>query len=233
MNSTSSAYHDQGMTLRQAALVSGIGLLIMAVTAPFAEFFVYAKLIVSGDISQTVQNIQGNRGLFLTGIFAFLIVFICDVIVAWALYVLLIPVNQSLSLLTAWFRLVYTAIALFGLTKLAVIFRLLSSSDYQSTIGTDPLHAQIQLLLSSFRYEWGLGLILFGIHLCLLGYLVYRSGFIPRTLGVLLAIAGLGWVIYELGPYFFPDADIGFLFITFFAELIFMGWLLVRGWKIQ
>ena len=232
MNPNNSLIHDQGLTLRQAALVAGFGLLIMVVAAPFAEFFVYAKLVVSGEIEKTVQNIQANGGLLVAGIFAFLITFILDVIVAWALYVLLAPVNRSLSLLTAWFRLVYTAIALVGLLKLVTVYRMLNAPDYLILFGSDQLHAQVKLLLGSFRYDWSMGLILFGIHLVLLAYLVYRSGYIPRILGILLAIAGVGWVIHELGPYLFPDADLGFLFITFFGELIFMAWLLIRGWKI-
>ena len=107
----------QGISLRQAALVAGFGLVIMAVAAPFAEFFVYAKMVVSGNTGATVQNMQTQGGLLLAGIFSYLVVFICDVLVAWALYVLLIPVNRALSLLTAWFRLVYTAIALFALVN--------------------------------------------------------------------------------------------------------------------
>lgn len=99
VSSISSAMHDQGITLRQAALTAGFGGLIM-VAAPFAES-VYAKLVIPGKIEETVQNIVANQGLFLAGLFAYLITFICDVLVAWALYILLIPVNRSLSLLTA------------------------------------------------------------------------------------------------------------------------------------
>lgn len=232
MNVTFQATHDQGMSLRLAALVAGLGLLGMTIAAPFAEFFVYAKLVESGDIQTTVQNMQTSGGLLIAGIFSYLFVFILDVLVAWALYVLLIPVNRSLSLLTAWFRLVYTAIALFALAKLATVYRLLHTSDYLADIGMEQLHFQVQLLLGAFRYEWGLGLILFGLHLVLLGYLVYRSGYIPRWLGILLVIAGTGWVIYELGPYLMPDVDLGFLIIAFSLEIVFMGWLLIRGWKI-
>jgi hypothetical protein len=136
-------------------------------------------------------------------------------------------------LLTAWFRLVYTVIALCSLLKLATAFRILNTPDYLTVVGSDQLHAQVQLLLKSFRYEWSMGLVLFGIHIGLLGYLVYRSGYIPRILGILLAIAGLGYLIYYLGPYLYPTADVGFIMITFFGELIFMLWLLVRGWKIR
>ncbi|MFQ6006141.1 MAG: DUF4386 domain-containing protein [Woeseia sp.] len=233
VSSINSAVHDQGISLRQAALTAGIGILIMAIAGPFAELVVYPKLVIPGKIEETVRNISANQGFFLAGVFAYLIIFVCDVLVAWALYVLLIPVNRTLSLLTAWFRLVYAVIALFGLSNLVTVFRLLNTPDYLTVFGSDQLHAQVRLLLNSFHYEWGMGLMLFGIHLGLLGYLVYRSDYIPRILGVLLAVAGLGWVIDSLKPYLYPDADLGFIMITFFGELIFMLWLLVRGWKIQ
>lgn len=67
----------------------------------------------------------------------------------------------------------------------------------------------------------------------LLGYLIYRSGYIPRIVGILLVIDGLGWMINSLGPYLVPKFDFGLLFVTFFGELIFMLWLLIRGWKIR
>ena len=117
--------------------------------------------------------------------------------------------------------------------KLVTVFRLLKTPDYETVFGSDQLHAQVKLLLDSFRYEWSTGLVIFGIHLGLLGYLVYRSGYIPKIFGILLGIAGLGWLIYELSPYLAPETDLGFLMITFSGELIFMLWLLVKGWRIQ
>jgi hypothetical protein len=232
MSALHPAAHDQGISLRQAALLAGLGLMIMTIAAPFAEFFVYSKLVVRGDIEATVQNMQAHGGLLLAGIFAYLITFIMDLVVAWALYVLLIPVNQPVSLLTAWFRVVYTAIALFAMLKLVSVYRLLSPADDQMMLGPDQLLIQVDGLLDAFRYEWGVGLILFGIHLLMLGWLVYRSSYIPRVLGILLVVAGAGWVVYELGPYLLPNANLEFLMITFFGELVFMLWLLFRGWKI-
>jgi hypothetical protein len=221
------------VTLRQAALIAGFGLLIMGILAPVAEFFVYSKLVIPGKIEETVRNILANERLFLAGMFCYLITFICDVIVPWALYVLLLPVNRSVSLLAAWFGLVYAVIALVGLLKLVTVFRLLNAPDFMAAIGPDQLHAQVRLLLNGFRYEWSIGLLFFGIHLGLLGSLVYRSGYIPRILGILLAIAGLGCLVYYLGPYLYPKADLGFILVTFLGESIFTLWLLIRGWKIQ
>jgi hypothetical protein len=233
MASMNSADDNRGTTLRQAALIAGFSLLVMALLASFAEIYVYPRLIVPGRIEQTAENILANQGLFLAGIFCYLVTFIGDVLVAWALYVLLRPVNPSVSLLTAWFRLVHTVIALVALLNLVTVLRLLNTPDYLTVFGSDQLHAQVMLLINSFRYGWGISLLFFGIHLGMLGYLVYRSGYIPKILGILLAIAGIGYLIYNLSPYLFSKADLKFLVITFFGELIFILWLLIRGSKIE
>ncbi len=94
------------------------------------------------------------------------------------------------------------------------------------------MHAQVLLQLHIFRYDWAISLVLFGIHLVLLGCLIFRSGYIPKLLGVLLVINGLGWVVDSLGPYLFPNANLGFTFITAFGEIFFMLWLLIRCWKV-
>lgn len=223
--------HQEGLTLRQAALIAGFAYLLSPVST--AEFSIWPKLVIPGNIEQTVQNVVAHRGLFLAAIFCYLITFIEDVVIAWALYVLLAPVNRSLSLLTAWFRLVYTAIVLVGWLNLVTVYRLLTTADYLTLFGSGPLHAQVKLLLDSFRYDWSMSLVLFGVHLVLLGWLIYRSGYIPRIIGILLIIDGLGWEIDSLQPYLYPNAHLRFLFITFLGELLFMLWLLIRGWKIQ
>jgi hypothetical protein len=233
MTSHNPAHSNEGISLRQAALIAGLGLLVMTFAAPFAEFLVFKNMIVRGDIQATAQNILDKNGLFLAGIFAYLLVFIMDIVVAWALYVLFIPVNRSFALLTAWFRLVYTAVVLVALFKLVTVWRLLNTPDYAVMFGQDQLLAQVKLLLNTFRYEMGFGLILFGIYLLMLAWLVFRSTYVPKILALPLVIAGLGWIIYEVVPFFVPGIDLGLLFIAFMGELVFMVWLLVRGWKIQ
>jgi hypothetical protein len=228
MNSTN---HSEGLNLRQAALIAGFGYLLMP--AAFAEFHVFPKLVIPGSMEQTVQNIVVHGRLFFVGILCHLVTLILDVVIAWALYVLLVPVNRSLSLLTAWFRLVYTVLALFGLLNLVTVFRLLHTPAYLTDFGSQQLHAQVKLLLNSFRYDSSISLVIFGIHLGLLGYLTYRSRYIPKILGILLVFVGFSWVIYSLRPYLYPNANLGFIPITGFGELIFPLWLVVRGWKIQ
>jgi len=220
-------------SLRNTALIAGFGILIMAVTGPYAEMYAHGSLIVPGKAAETAQNIANNKTLFVSGIFGYLIMFVCDVAVAWALYVLLKPVNKSVSLLTAWFRLAYAVIAMVALLNLVTALRFINPADYLTVFEPDQLHAQLYLSLVAFQEEWGVGLIVFGIHLGLLGYLVFRSGYIPRVLGILLIISGLGWVMDSLRPFFFPNINTEFWMITVLGELIFMFWLLIKGWKIQ
>ncbi len=78
-----------------------------------------------------------------------------------------------------------------------------------------------------------MSLIVFGIHLVLLGCLVYRSGYIPRFVGVALLIAGAGWVVGGFGPYIFPKIDFDFTQMTAVGELVFILWLWIRGWRIR
>ena len=229
MNPINSANCNEGLTLRQAALIAGFSYLLMPVT--LAEF--YPRLLVPGNIEQTTQNIIAHGRLFATAILCYLITLILDVVIAWALYILLAPVNRALSLLTAWLRLVYTVIALVGVLNLTTVYRLLHTPDYITSFGSGPLHAQAMLLLNSYRYDWSFSLIIFGIHLGLLGYLIYRSGYIPRIIGILLALDGLGWVINPLKPYLYPNARLGFLFIMSWVELVLPLWLVIRGWKLK
>jgi hypothetical protein len=221
----------EGVSLRQAALIVGFAYLLNPVS--YAEFSIYPKLVIPGNIDQTVANIGSHHGLFVAAILCYLINFIEDVIIAWGLYMLLAPVNRALALLAAWFQLVYAAIALFALFNLATVYRMLTTPEYLTLFGSGPLHAQVNLLLHSFRYDYSLALVLFGIHLLLVGYLIVRSSYIPWWLGVVLLINGLGWVVDSLQPYLYPDANLGFVFITFFGEVVFMLWLLIRGWYIR
>jgi Domain of unknown function (DUF4386) len=217
------------ISLRSSAIIAGLAILIMAIAAPFAELYAFPKFVVPGKVSDTVNNILANEGLFRACIFSYLITFVCDLIAAWALYVLLKPVNEDLSLLTALFRLVYAVIALVALVNLISILRLLHGSDFES----DELHTQIMLSFDAFRSGWYFGISFFGIHLGLLGLLVFKSGYIPRILGVLLIIAGLGYLINSLKPFLFPNTNLDFAKFTFYGELIFMFWLLIKGWRIQ
>ncbi len=228
-NKTSTPLTD--ISPRSAAIVAGLGLLLMAVLAPFANFYVLGNLVVANDATATANNISASLGLFRIGIVVFLVVAVLDVIAAWALYVLLEPVNKSLSLLAAWFRLVYAAVFAVSLLPLLNIVQLLGGAAYLKAFAVDQLHAQVMVSLSAFRAGWDSGLVLFGFHLLLLGYLVFKSAMLPKWLGVLVGIAGLGYLIDSFGKFLIPNYTISIAMFTFVGEFLLIFWLLWWGMK--
>ena len=231
MNSDINASRFAEISLRKAAIVAGLGLLIMAILAPIANFGVLQKLIVPGDATITASNIMASAGLFRIGILCFLIVAILDVIVAWGLYVLLKPVNTSLSLLAAWFRVVYAAIFAVALGNLFTVVQILSEDAYLEVFETNQVYAQVMLSLDAFKNAWDLGLVLFGIHLLVLGYLAFQSGYVPRFLGILVVIAGLGYLTDGFGKFLSPNYSVTISMFTFIGEALLTFWLLWRGYK--
>jgi len=133
------------------------------------------------------------------------VIIILDVIVAISLYILMKPTNSNLSLLMALFRIVYAVIFTIALIKMPN--------------------------LNAFNFIWQRGLLVFGFHLLLLGILVFRSTFIPKWVGVLLAISGMGYIIDGFGTYWGYSYNIALY--TFIGELILMFWLVIKGRKIQ
>jgi Domain of unknown function (DUF4386) len=109
----------------------------------------------------------------------------------------------------------------------------LTTPEYAATYGSGLLHAEVNFPLHTFRYDFSLALVIFGILLILAGYLIYRSRCIPWWIGILLVVNGSGWIVNRLQPYLYPHANLGLVFITFFGELIFVLWLLIPGWRIQ
>ena len=221
------------ITLRSAALIAGIGLLIAAIAAPFAEMYVFPRLIVSYKPMETAARVMANESLYIAGLYAYLVTFICDLVITWALYILLKPVNEHLSLLTALFRLVYTVIALVALMNLITAYRLLTTPEYLTIFNKDQLYAQAMICIRAFKNHWYFGIIFFAIHLLMLGYMVLKSNFIPKIMGILLIICGSGYLLTSLRPYLFPAINVDFALYTFFGELVFMLWLLIKGPKIQ
>ena len=200
---------------------------------PFASFSVLPKIFVATSAAQTSQNILANQSLFVAAIFAMLLNFIGDVVAAWGLYVLLRPVNAPVSMLTAWLRVVYAAVGIVAVLNLATAYRLLTQPDYVMALGRDQLDSQVLLAVASFNVQLAFSLIVFGLYLVVLGVLVYKAGYVPSWLGVVLVIDGAGWIITEAGPYVLPRADLGFLIVTSFGELILLAWLIGWGMRLK
>jgi len=216
---------------RQSALIAGVGLLIMTLFAIYAYNFIFPKLIVFDDAYATVHNIKANEFHFRIGVCSYLVVIICDIVVAWSLYIFLKPVDQGISLLTAWLRLVYATIYAMALVSYFNVLQLLNGHDYQKGDNVDWIHTEIMMAIDTFNITWSIGFIFFGLHLAVLGYLVFKSQYIPKTLGILLIIVGLSYLLDYFAEFLFPIADLDFSTYIGWGELLFMFWLLWKGCK--
>jgi hypothetical protein len=199
----------------------------------FATFSAIPRLLDPSSATQTSENILAHQGLFSAAIVAMLVNFVGDVLAAWGLYVLLRPAGAAWSMLVAWFRLVYTAMGLAAVLQLATAHRLLTQQSNLAALGRTALDVQVHVAVRAFQAQFDLSLIIFGVYLTMLGWLIWRSGHVPKWLGAAIVINGLGWVVMQAGNYLLPGVNLGFLFVTTFGELVLLVWLVGWGTRLK
>jgi hypothetical protein len=213
------------------ARITGVIYLFYFLTAVCGEFFLKG-LVVHGDAAATANNILAHQRLFRLGLATGLTATACYVTVTALFYGLFKPVNRTLSLLAAFFSLVGCAILAFAsLFRIAPLV-LLGGSQYLSVFNVEQLRALAYLFLELYGEVVNICFVFFGVYCLVIGYLIFRSAFLPRILGVFMAFAGLGWVTFlspPLANYLRPYI----LLLGVIAELALMLWLLVMGVNVQ
>jgi hypothetical protein len=198
----------------------------MAALAGLGNFVAVEGLVTPGDAARTADDILAAEGTFRLGVLALYLVVVLDVVIAWALMRVFSPVSESLSRLAAWFRLAYSAIFMVAISQLAGIPDLLGGGSGAFT--SEQVDAQALLKVDAFNDIWFAGLILFAVHLVLVGYLTYRSGYVPKLLGVLIVVAGLGYAFDSVGTVL-SESPPAVSTVTFVGEFLLGVWLLFRG----
>jgi hypothetical protein len=216
---------------RPGARITGVVYLVYFLTAVFGEFFLRG-LVVDGDAAATAGNILAHESLFRLGLATGLIATACYIAVTAFFYGLFKPVNRGLSLLAAFFSLVGCAIlALGSLFQIAPLV-VLGGSQYLGVFKVEQLRALALMSLELHSQAVNICFVFFGFYCLLIGYLIFRSAFLPRILGVLMALAGLGWLTF-LSPPLASHLSPYILVLGFLAELSLMLWLLVMGVNVQ
>lgn len=209
---------------RYAKLAGWLYLLVF-VLAPLSLVYVRSKLITPGDSGATADAVTGSEWLLRLGSVGELVVVLCDVVLAVAFYVLLRPVNQPLALLAAFLRLMHSAI-----TGVNLVTNLIALHVLDSVEGANR-DALALLFLESHDYFFATGLVFFGLHLLVLGYLMLRTVAFPRVLGVLLAVASVCYLANSFAALMALDyGGVGEALVLLpaaVAELALCGWLIV------
>lgn len=224
------AGHTAESSPQAYARTAGVLYLIIIVAGIFGELFVRSKLIVSGDATATANNIMGSEMLWRIGIAGDLIMHVCDVPLTWIFYVLLRPANRNLALLAAFFTLVQTSVVVANKMTLLTSLFLLGNAEYLNVFEPGQRHALAYLSVKAHGYGFGVGLIFFGCNCLVLGFLIFRSGYLPKILGVLMQIAGVCYLVNSFALLLAPAfASTLLLAPAFIGELSLCLWLLVKG----
>ena len=220
MNTKENAPSFTNVSRRTAAIIGGVGLLLIAILSAIGLLNTYQRLVKFDDPALTTQNILNSMGEFRTAILLIFVVALLDVLVAWALYIVLKPANKNLSALAAWLRVIYGGIFIFAISKLYAALQVITADGVQA-----------MTFLKAFQSIWDNGLILFGFHLLVLGYLAFRSDYVPKWLGGFLVLAGLGYIVDGFGRMLSPAYNLSIAQFTFIGEVLLIFWLLWRGIK--
>jgi len=223
-------------TNNKTARMAGLLYLIYIVITIVADVFGRSPLIVYGDAATTARNIMASEWQFRIGITGDLVSAVFFLLAAWALYVLLKSVNKNLALLFLLLNLGGVAVYSINLLNQFAAVLLLSGADYLQVFQADQLQALAMFFLNLHHNGYWIAQIFFGAWLFPLGYLVYKSGFLPRILGIVMMIHFVGWTMTTLQFFLFP----GFGVITyltyplgFISEFGLTLWLLIMGVKEQ
>jgi hypothetical protein len=220
---------EPNRSIRSASLTAGIALLLLSALSIFGFIVVVKGLVTPGDPAQTANDITESIGWFRLGIAALYLVIPLDIVVGWALYRVFSPVSKSLSMLAAALRIAYAAVFMVAISELVDVLRMLNNDNYLAAFSPEQLHTRALLSINAFNDIWHAGMFLFGLHLLVIGYLAFKSGYVPKLIAVLVAIDGLSYAIDTFGTVLSPGPWTDTATFTFIGELLLALWLVIRG----
>jgi hypothetical protein len=215
------------------ARLAGFLYLLTVPLGVFNFLYIPSSLIVSGDAAATAYNIMASESLFRLGIVSALLGAIIPILYLLILYKLLKPVSKDIAVLMVVVALMGNPIAMLNeLTQLGVL-QLLSGADYLTVFTTAQLQALAYLFVRLHSYGINIAFIFSGLWLLPLGYLVFKSGFLPRILGVLLIIGGFGYLLDVFAGFLIPGSNLSIGLFTGLSEIFFLLWLLIKGVNVE
>jgi hypothetical protein len=201
---------------------------------PFAPFFLLilpSRLIVSGDAAGTAGNIMASESLFRLGIVDLLYNSILSIFLVMALYQVLKVVNKNMAWLMVVFVLVGVPIGMLNELNNLAILQLLDGADYLKVFTTEQLQALAYFFTRLHSQGLNINMIFWGLWLLPMGFLVFKSGFLPRIIGVMLVIACIGYIVQSFAV--FLGYNLNIMFITGWGELALGLWLLIKGVDVE
>jgi hypothetical protein len=224
-------------SINKTARIAGfLYLIYILITIP-ADVLARSPLIVYGDAIGTAKNIMASEWQFRIGITGDLVSAVFFLLAAWALYALLKPVNKDMALLFLLLNLGGVAVYSISLLNQFAAVLLLSGADYLKVFQADQLQSLAMFFLDLHHNGYWIAQIFFGAWLFPLGYLVYKSGFLPKILGIVLMASCITWTTTSLLYFLYIPGYTALSHISFplgfIAEFGLTLWLLIKGAREQ
>jgi Domain of unknown function (DUF4386) len=220
-------------SVNKTARFAGLLYLALAVLSAFGLVYVPSIILVPGDAAATANNIVTSESLFRLGFVTNLLAFTVNIFVAVLLYKLLAPVNKMMAALMVILILVGIAIAMLNELNQFAALLLLDGAEYLTALTAEQLQALASLFFDIYEHGFVLAHIFFGLWLFPMGYLVIKSGFMPKIIGVFLLIAGVGYMVDFALFFLFPEITVTVSEYTFVGEVLLLLWLLVMGVNVE
>ena len=220
-------------SIQRSARFAGFLYLILAVCGGFAEFAVRQGMIVPGDAAATVGNILASESVFRLGVVSELIGQAVFILLVLTLYRLLKPVNQNQAVLMVMLVIVAVTITCINMLNQFAALLLLGGADYLAVFSAGQVQALVMYFLNMHEAGYLIAQVFFGLWLLPLGYLIYKSGFMPKIVGVLLMVACFGYLIDVFTFFLIPSFEVVVSEYTFIGELVLLLWLLIKGVNVE
>lgn len=218
---------------RSVARLGGVLYLVIIVIGALGEAVVRGSVVVPRDAAATAANLRSMEWLWRLGIAGEVVLLTCSTALALIFYILLRPVSRDLALGAVFFNLITIAIEGVAAISLAAALSPLSNTPYLTSLAPEQINAMAMLSVRSHTTGFAIALVFFAVECVILGYLIYRSGYLPRTIGVLMAIAGVCYVVNSFALFLSPPLASrlfpAIVIPCLIAELSLALWLLVKG----
>ena len=221
------------MNPKKTARTAGFLYMLLIPLGIFGMLYVPNTLFVPGDVAATVNNIMANQTLFRSSIVIALLTQVVQIFVVLYLYKVLKPVNKHHAVVMVVFILIGVPIAMLNELNQFAVLLLMNGADYLTVFTSDQIQALIALFLDLRHTGINIAQIFWGLWLFPMGYLVFKSGFLPKIIGVFLIVACFGYLTDSFIFFFVPDFDITFSEFTFLGEAMITFWLLFKGVNVE
>lgn len=221
------------MNIKTTARVAGFIYLLIVLSGIFNLIYVPSQIMVWSDAAKTVSNIINNEFLFRSGIVVGVLSYVFYLLLPFALYKLFKDVNRNMAALMVILAAFSIPVSITNMINKVDVLTLLSNASYLSVYSAEQIQAQVMLLLTSYNNGIGIVQIFWGLWLFPLGYLIIKSGYIPKLLGVLLILGCFGYLIMFIGNNLYPDVSIPRIVRQpgSLGEIGTCLWLLIMGAK--